>query len=192
MSSFGAFVELGLRHILDVQGYDHMLFLVALCAVYTPRRWRSVLVLVTAFTVGHSCTLALSTLRLVNVPAALIEFIIPLTILATALFNLLYRPDRTGSRFDHAGWRYGLAAGFGLVHGLGFSNYLRALLPPDAPVAAPLLAFNLGVEIGQVLFISVILLISAVLTRIFHASLREWNLFISGAVAGVALLLILS
>ncbi|MGB3619555.1 MAG: HupE/UreJ family protein [Catalinimonas sp.] len=186
MSEFGVFLELGLRHILDPKGYDHMLFLVALCAIYTLREGRTLLWLVTAFTVGHSVALALATFRVVEVSAPLIETLIPATILITALLNVYRRPANAGRAWG----RYTLAGAFGIIHGLGFSNYLRALLPPDTSVVGRLLAFNLGVEIGQVLFVLAFVLLATVIIRRWRVPAREWNLFISGAVAGAAVVLI--
>jgi hypothetical protein len=145
MSDFLAFAQLGFRHITDPNGLDHVLFLLALAAIYRPADWRPALWVVTAFTVGHSVTLALAVTGVLALPTALIEFLIPVTIVATAVENVLAR-RRPG------GWRQRcrpLFAGiFGLVHGAGFANYLRSLFVED--LAVPLLGFNLGLEVGQV------------------------------------------
>ena len=123
MSSFSLYFSLGYEHILDPNGYDHVLFIIALCAVYLLRDWKKVLILITAFTIGHSITLALSTLQIVNIRADIIEFLIPLTIFITAMSNVLKRKSTISPRHVQSNYFYALF--FGLIHGLGFSNYLR-------------------------------------------------------------------
>ncbi len=196
MSDFGIYLRLGFDHITDPRGYDHVLFVVALCAVYTIRQWRQVLVLVTAFTIGHSITLGLATLRLINYSTALIELLIPLTILITAVANFFYkepkkRPLRTVKQ-SSVTWRYGLALGFGLIHGLGFSNYLRSLLGREAAIGQPLLAFNIGLELGQLLIVTFVLALSYVVLDVLKSSRLRWSLIVSGVVAGMALSLIIN
>ena len=186
MESWLLYLQLGFKHITDLNGYDHMLFLVALCAVYALRQWRQVLVLVTAFTLGHSLTLALAALRLVAVPTAFIELLIPVTIFITAISNFFFREENAAS----PRLRYAMAAGFGLIHGLGFSNYLRSLLGREASITGPLLAFNIGLELGQLCIIAGVLAVSWLLTARLGVPRRDWRLVISGAVAGVALMLI--
>jgi hypothetical protein len=185
-STFLVYLRLGFEHIADVNGYDHLLFLAALCAVYTVSAWKQVLWLVTAFTAGHTLTLALATLGLIPVNTAWVEFLIPVTILATAVLNIVGRSvpsDRTRPV------KYGLTLGFGLVHGLGFSSFLRTLLGSEESIVFPLLAFNLGLELGQMAILAVLLFLAALVTR--WLDLREWNLVLSGAAAGVALTMIL-
>jgi hydrogenase/urease accessory protein HupE len=134
------------RHITDLEGADHILFLLALAAIYRFRDWRECLWVATAFTVGHSITLALAVTKILNIPSSLIEFLIPITIVATGLENLLVR-DRVmpvGARR----YRPVLAGVFGLVHGAGFANYLRSLFVED--IALPLFGFNVGIELGQI------------------------------------------
>src|ERR1044072_6461313 len=141
MSEFQLYFGLGKDHILDyANGYDHILFVVALCVLYSLRDWKQVLVLVTAFTIGHSITLALSTLQIITVKAALIEFLIPLTIFITAGSNLYKGEESLGERTVQINYVY--AAFFGLIHGLGFSNYLRGILGRDERIISQLLAFN--------------------------------------------------
>lgn len=146
MSEFTAFFELGFRHITDPRGLDHVLFLLVLAAIYRFRDWKSALWVVTAFTVGHSLTLALAVTGALNLPTALIEFLIPVTIIVTCLENLLVR-DRERA-FWGGRYRPLFAGVFGLVHGAGFANYLRSLFVER--IAVPLLAFNLGIESGQI------------------------------------------
>ncbi|HEX9755547.1 MAG TPA: HupE/UreJ family protein [Gemmatimonadales bacterium] len=148
MDSLIGFIQLGLRHILDPNGLDHVLFLVALAACYRPKDWRHGLAVVSAFTVGHSLTLGLAVVGLVGVSSELVEFLIPITIVLAGLENLLDlgRSPR--------GWRRPLlAGGFGLIHGAGFASYLRSLFSDQ--VAVPLLGFNLGLEVGQAVVLAI-------------------------------------
>lgn len=192
MSEFEAYMRLGFSHITDPGGYDHLLFLIALCAVYHLRDWKKVLVLVTAFTVGHSVTLALSTFRIVTVRTDLIEFLIPVTILVTALSNFFYQTShRIPDKIPLPYLRYVLALLFGFIHGLGFSGYLKSLLGTSANMVPQLLAFNLGLELGQILIVLLILLLAWIAIEGFKVKKREWNLAVSGVVAGMALSLLI-
>ena len=187
MTDFLFYAELGIRHILDPAGYDHILFVVALCAVYNFYDWKKVAWLVTAFTLGHSLTLALATLRLVSVSAPLVEFLIPVTILITCLINFRVRPE---TLLKPAYRRYALAGFFGLIHGLGFSTYLRSILSREDSVFMPLLSFNLGLEAGQLVIVLFSLSLCLLLTQFLKVKQRDWVLVISGMVAGVALTII--
>ncbi len=187
---FKIYLQLGFDHILDINGYDHILFVIALCAVYPFTEWRKILILVTAFTVGHSLTLALSAMNIVTVNAELIEFLIPLTILATAIFNVV-QPNYEAGSARQTKIKYLLALGFGLIHGMGFSNYFKALLGAEESIVQPLLAFNIGVELGQIIIVLMTLLIGYLLTTYMRAKQRDWNLFVSGAAAGIALSLMI-
>ncbi|MEO7455914.1 MAG: HupE/UreJ family protein [Gemmatimonadaceae bacterium] len=150
MSELVTFMELGMRHILDIEAMDHILFLVALAAIYRFRDARNALWVVTAFTIGHSLTLALAVTGAVNLPSSLIEFLIPVTIVITGIENIVVS-DRTRAPW---GGRYRpvFAGVFGLVHGAGFANYLKALFMDH--IAVPLLGFNLGIELGQLLVLA--------------------------------------
>jgi len=183
--------QLGIEHILDPNGYDHILFVLALCVIYSVQEWKQVAWLVTAFTLGHSLTLALATFRIVNVSTDLIEFLIPITILITCFSNFTIRPNdsTTVTQQRKITQRYALAAFFGLIHGLGFSNFLKSILPRDVTIWKPLLAFNLGLEVGQLVIVTFALLISSVLTQRFKVPRRDWILIISGMIAGVSLIL---
>jgi hypothetical protein len=194
MSEFQAYLQLGFEHITDPLGYDHILFVVALCAIYTLRDWKKVLILVTAFTVGHSITLALATLNMVSFRSDVIELLIPFTILITALVNMTYRIPKTTlvTETKSSPLRYALALGFGLVHGLGFSNYLRSLLGGESTIFQPLLAFNVGLELGQLVIVLVMLLIAFFLIDLGRVPKRSWNFIVSGIVAGMALSLIIN
>lgn len=151
LSELAAFIELGVRHILGPGALDHELFLIALAAIYRPRDWRDALWVVTAFTVGHSLTLLLAVTVGLPISSAAVEFLIPLTIVATAAENIAVR-DRSTSMWRVRG-RAGFAAVFGLVHGAGFANYLQQLFADH--VALPLLGFNLGIEAGQLVVLAV-------------------------------------
>ena len=191
---FSTYFELGFDHILDIKAYDHILFIVALCAIYTISQWRDILILVTAFTIGHCMTLVLSGLKLVNVNADLVEFLIPLTILMTAIINILQKQP-TPSDIEKSNlklkWNYVMALLFGLIHGLGFSNYFKALVGQEENIVSVLLPFNLGVEAGQIIIVAIIMLVAWVVLDIFKAKQREWTLFISGAAAGIAVILMI-
>lgn len=187
MTTFGLYLSLGFDHIADLAGYDHILFLMALCAVYSIKEWAKVLILVTAFTLGHTLTLALATLDLIRLSTSLIEFLIPLTIIITGIWNIV---QRSGSEhaFSHR-FKYAIAMFFGLIHGLGFSNYLRSLLGSEQELLLPLFSFNLGLELGQIMIVLVVLLVSFILVNVIGMKRREWNLLLSGASIGVSLIL---
>ena len=196
MSPFQAYLILGFEHISDISGYDHILFLVALCAVYVIRQWKDVLVLVTAFTLGHSLSLAIATLSGADFSqnigqssfswGQLIEFLIPVTILITALANFVRKENssRRAMRLN-----YLMASVFGLIHGLGFSNYLRVLLGEESSLFQPLLAFNIGLELGQILIVGMILMITYLLIDILKFPSRTWVSVLSCITAVMALYL---
>ncbi|MCE2893646.1 MAG: HupE/UreJ family protein [Flammeovirgaceae bacterium] len=188
MSEFSLYFGLGKDHILDyVNGYDHILFVLAFCAVYLIRDWKKILILVTAFTIGHSITLALATLKIVSVNASLIEFLIPLTIFITCVSNLFKKEGLTGEKGVQINYLF--AVFFGLIHGLGFSNYLRAILGKDQTILSQLLAFNLGLEFGQIIVVVIFLTFSFLLVDFLKINRRDWKLVLSSAIAGIALIL---
>jgi uncharacterized BrkB/YihY/UPF0761 family membrane protein len=191
MSEFAAYLKLGYHHITDLNGYDHILFILALCAIYKIADWRKVAILITAFTIGHSITLALSTLKIISFNAKLIEFLIPITILFTCIMNLFYKiPDRKPIFKKPNYSRYYMAIFFGLIHGMGFSNYLRSLLGREETIAKPLFAFNLGLEGGQIIIVAFSLAFSALFISILKVKQQEWKQVLSGIVAGLSLMLI--
>lgn len=195
MSVFITYLQLGFLHICSPYATDHLTFLLALCAPYVLADWRRVAALVTSFTVGHSLTLALATLGVVGMYGPVVEALIPVTIILTALVNVrragppLVRPVRREASVLWAAPN-ALALAFGLIHGLGFSSYLRALLGAQRRPVAELLAFNLGVELGQLLVVSAILLLGFVLLRGLGVARRDWVLVTSGVALGVAALLL--
>ena len=146
MGEFVTFLQLGFEHISDVRGYDHMLFIITLCAVYRPEQWKKVLVLVTAFTIGHSVTLVMSALDIMRIPADIVETLIPVTILLTAIHNVTWHRSTktTFGRDDKI--HYSLALVFGFIHGMGFSNYFRALLGSSGEIVLPLLPSMLALN----------------------------------------------
>jgi hypothetical protein len=189
MSEFALYFGLGKDHILDyANGYDHILFVVALCALYLVEDWRKILILVTAFTIGHSITLALSTLQIISIKTELIEFLIPLTIFITAFSNLFRKEDQITRRVVQTNYVYALF--FGLIHGMGFSNYLKAILGKDTSIISQLLAFNLGLEFGQIIVVAIFLALGFISVDLAGVSRRDWKMVISSAIAGIALILI--
>lgn len=190
---FGTYFRLGFEHIADIAGYDHILFVAALCAVYRLRDWRPLLILVTAFTIGHSITLALATIGAIEVNQDWVEIAIPVTILITSILNIRDHsdPEEPHGAFDPTHRiKYALALGFGLVHGLAFSSFLRAILGGEDSILAPLFAFNVGLELGQVMIAFSFLFLSLFMVAVLGMKRRDWNLVLSGATAGVSVILI--
>lgn len=187
MADFGLWFETGLTHIADWQAYDHILFLLALCGIYTLSEWKTLLWLVTAFTLGHSLTLALAVLGWVNFSASWIEFLIPLTIVLSCLYNIV------GKQSIHKNKTipYLMALVFGLVHGLGFSFLLRAMLGRSAELVGPLFAFNLGIEAGQLIIVALVVLLGLLFTRFIGVKAEKWRFFLSSAVLGIAFIMML-
>jgi hypothetical protein len=192
LSEFLVFLRLGFEHIADIRGYDHILFIVALCAGYEPRHWKKLLILVTAFTVGHSITLALATYRIITINGALVEFLIPLTIFVTGVVNILASSPEGSGMLERKGTRqlqYLLALAFGLIHGMGFSNFLRALLGGEEGIALPLFSFNVGLELGQIMIVLAVLALTFLVVRLARMRRHDWILVLSGATSGIALTL---
>ena len=186
MHFIGFYLELGFRHISDLAGYDHILFLIVLCAIYQLHQWKTLLVLVTAFTVGHSITLALTSFSVISIKSEVIEFLIPVTIIATAIHNLFIRSTFEISGHTRAYW---MALFFGFIHGMGFANYFRALLIDETSIFIPLLGFNLGIELGQLLVVFLIVGVAYAFTNWLKMPQRDWNIFVSGGGFSLALLL---
>lgn len=177
------FFKEGWRHIISTDALDHQLFILVLAAIYTLKEWKQVLILVTAFTIGHSITLALSTLNLVNVSSDWVEFLIPCTIVVTAVANVFHKSFNPRSiRLN-----YFLALFFGLIHGLGFANTLRFMLAEGDSITWPLLQFNLGLEAGQIVVVLGILLLAYLAVFIIRLNRRYWVSLLSAAGFIVAL-----
>ena len=185
MNDFLFYFREGIYHITDIRGYDHILFVAALCLPYLLKDWRKVLMLITAFTIGHSATLALSIYNKILVPSSWIEFLIPVTIVITAVENIAVKQFD----FKKINIRYASALIFGLIHGMGFSNYLRSMMGKEESIFAQLLAFNIGLEIGQLLIVLVVMLVAFIFVNILKAPRREWLLFISGGIFAIAVLM---
>jgi len=183
------YLKLGIEHIADFQSYDHILFVISLCVVYPIKHWRKILILITAFTIGHSLTLALATLNLIRVETGIIEFLIPSTIFLSAFANLFQKSENFISNLHKFKYLAGLF--FGLIHGLGFSNYLKSLLGKESNLIGPLFAFNIGIEIGQLMIIIGIIALSLLAIDVSGGKRREWILIWSGAAMGVSLVLML-
>jgi len=186
---FSLYLKLGFEHITDFNGYDHILFLIALAAVYMLKNWKKVLVLITAFTIGHSITLALSTLNYIKIPTDLIEFLIPVTIFISALSDLLFNKIKNKKGVHKL--KYVLAMFFGLIHGLGFSNYLRSLLGGEENILSPLFAFNIGLEIGQIVIIIIYLSLLAVLISVLKLSQKYIILITSSFIILISIFLMI-
>lgn len=192
-SQFSTYFSLGLHHIADPQAYDHIVFIIALCAIYRLAEWRRVVVLVTAFTIGHSITLAMAALKMVTPQYDLIEMLIPITICITAIYNVV-KPEsgdeaKTFSKSVNVNYFFALI--FGLIHGLGFSNYFKELLGTEADIVQPLFAFNVGIEAGQLMIVGCILVMSFLAFNVFNISQRAWTQFVSGAAFGIAVTLMI-
>ncbi len=183
MSNFTLFLGEGIRHITDIRGYDHILFIAALCLPYLLKDWRSVLLLVTAFTIGHSLTLALSIYNKILVHSNWIEFLIPVTILLTAVENYFVKNFDAKRMF----LRYASALIFGLIHGMGFSNFLRSMMGKEESIISELLAFNIGLEFGQIFIVAIVMLVGFIFVKFLKVPRREWLLFVSGGIFAAAL-----
>ena len=193
---FNTYLHLGFDHISDINAYDHIVFIIALCAIYRMEEWRKVLILVTAFTLGHSLTLGLAAFDIIRFPARIIELLIPVTIILTSLYNVYEQRDNPENAVQEKRkirLNYIFALLFGLIHGMGFSNFLRSALMPgeEGNLWQQLLAFNIGIELGQLVIVAVILGMSFLVLNVMKVRQYSWNLFISGAAAGIALVLLI-
>lgn len=184
MNDFNLFFGIGIDHILNTGALDHLLFIMVLCAVYLVTDWKKLLVLITAFTIGHSLTLALSVYDVVRFNSTWVEFLIPLTIVLTALYNLTLAGKAVPRQKIQI--NYLLALFFGLVHGMGFANNIRFMLAESQSILLPLLGFNLGLELGQIIVVSILLLLSILAIKLMKLQHRYWAMGLSliGLVAG--------
>lgn len=183
MSDFSFYFSIGWEHIITIEALDHIFFIAALAAIYMLKDWRQVLLLVTAFTIGHTITLALSSLNIIEVSSKWVEFLIPCTIVFTALSNLFVKTFTPKSiRIN-----YFLALFFGLIHGLAFANTLRMLIAGDQSFAWSMFSFSVGLELGQIMIVFLILLLAQLLVGILKVNRRDWVIFLSSAVMALAL-----
>lgn len=188
MDELGIYIHLGFRHIVDWGGSDHILFVLVLALRYMWTDWKKLLVLVTAFTIGHSITLALSTMNWVYFPTAIIEVLIPVTILITAVSNFWVKDFAFKDKYPLI---YFLALFFGLIHGLGFSYYLKSLLGREVYILGPLFSFNIGLELGQLLIVSIILVISFIFVSVLKISRIRYVQIGSGVAIAFSLYMVL-
>ena len=184
MHEFWMYTQIGFNHIANLSGMDHILFVAALCIRYQLSDWKKWLILVTAFTIGHSVTLVLSVFNYLDFTTNWIEFLIPVTILITSISNMFVKKFSFNSKFPVI---YFFALFFGLIHGLGFSFYLKSLLGLQQNIAPALLAFNLGLEIGQILIVMAILVISFIFVTLLKAPRRDFILIVSGGILTLSL-----
>ena len=188
MSDFWLLVELGFSHVWDWQGYDHLLFLAALCLPFSARQWKPLLWLITCFTIGHSLSLILASLEVLEVSSAWIEFLIPLSIAATAVYNMIYA-QRVWVRSNRlVMW---VTLFFGLVHGFGFAGYFELIRDVEQPLWSSLLFFALGIEGAQIVLGTLMLLLSLVALNVFDRNRRDWILVVSSVIIGILLPIII-
>lgn len=181
MSEFWLFFKLGLEHVLDWKAYDHVLFLIVLSAAYTFNSWRKLIILVTLFTLGHTVSLLLANYGVVMVSTTLIEFLIPVTILVTALFNLFTAGKE--QRAEKLGLFYITTIFFGLIHGFGFASYYK-MINADNEIL-PLLEFALGIEAAQIIVVIIVLILAFIIQTLFRFNKRDWVLVVSSIVIGM-------
>jgi hypothetical protein len=184
MHEFWMYIQIGFNHIANLSGMDHILFVATLCIRYQLSDWKKWLILVTAFTIGHSVTLFLSVFNYLDFSTNWIEFLIPVTILITSISNMFVKKFSFNTKFPVI---YFFALFFGLIHGLGFSFYLKSLLGMQQNIAPALLAFNLGLEIGQILIVMAILVISFIFVTLLKAPRRDIILIVSGGILALSL-----
>ena len=182
MNAFSFYFPMGWEHIISVDALDHQLFIIALAALYTWSDWRKVLVLVTAFTIGHSVTLLLSVLDWIRLDSKWVEFLIPLTIMITAALNLFQHNQKQTTSIS----TYGLALFFGFIHGMGFANSIRFMLAQDQQIGWGLFGFNVGLEVGQMLVVVLLLSVNHFVTFIAKLPAHKWNFIVSSLVLGIA------
>jgi len=183
MQDFLFYFPWGWQHIISWDALDHQLFIAALSAIYLLKDWKQVLILVTAFTIGHSLTLALSVFDIIRLDRNWVEFLIPCTIIITAIANLFQK------KFTPRTVRinYFLALFFGLIHGMGFANAIRITLATGQSIGWGLFGFNLGLEAGQIVVVIILLLLGKIIQDLAKVSRREWVIFVSAAVFSLAL-----
>jgi ABC-type transport system involved in multi-copper enzyme maturation permease subunit len=190
MSDFWIYFKIGLNHVLDIHGYDHVLFLIALTVPYAFKDWSRLLILVTIFTIGHTLALMLSVFNIISVKVNLVELLIPITILITAFFNLFTAGK--SSKQESITFIGAITLFFGIIHGLGFSNYFKEILPGKATdKLVPLLEFALGIEAAQIIVVLAVLILSFIVQTLFRFNKRDFTLVMSAFVIGVVIPLII-
>ncbi|WP_409417548.1 HupE/UreJ family protein [Flavobacterium sp. PS2] len=186
MSDFWIYFQIGLKHVLDIHAYDHVMFLMALTIPYAFKDWKRILLLVTIFTVGHTLALLLSVYGIVTIKVNIVEFLIPITILITAFFNFFTAGK--SSKTESINLVFFITLFFGIIHGLGFSNYFKTILggSPSSKLL-PLGEFALGIEAAQIIVVFVVLIISYIVQTVFRFSKRDWTLAMSAFIIGVVI-----
>ena len=190
MSAFWIYFEIGVRHVLDLFAYDHVLFLIALTVPYSFKDWKRLLLLVSLFTVGHTMALLLSVFGVIIIKGNLVEFVIPITILIVAFFNLF--KARKSSKNESISVVILITLFFGIIHGLGFASYFKSLLGGSSQSKLlPLSEFALGIEAAQIIIVFVVLILSYIVQTFFRFSKRDWTLVMSSFIIGVVLPMII-
>ncbi|MBG6186499.1 MULTISPECIES: HupE/UreJ family protein [Flavobacterium] len=190
MSEFWIYFQIGLKHVLDIHAYDHVLFLIALAIPFSFKDWKRVVLLVTLFTIGHTMALMLSVFGIIAIKVNVVELLIPITILITALFNLFTAGK--SSKKESINVVFFITLFFGIIHGLGFSNYFKSILGGDAASKVlPLSEFALGIEAAQIVVVFVVLIVSYIVQTVFRFSKRDWTLVMSAFIIGVVIPLII-
>lgn len=190
LENFWFNVEYGINHVLDIRAYDHVLFLIVLTVPYVFKDWKRVLLLVTMFTLGHTLSLVLASYNIVSVNASIVEFLIPITILIVALFNVF--TSGKGAQKEKVGVLFLSTLFFGLIHGLGFAREFKMLLGSSDNKIMMLIEFALGIEIAQVIIVFLVLFLSYVVQSIFRFTKRDWIMVISSIVVGLTIPMILN
>lgn len=191
MNEFWIYFQIGLKHVLDLNAYDHVLFLMALAVPYAFKDWKRVVLLVTLFTLGHTLALVLSVFEIIVIKANVVEFLIPITILITALFNLFTAGKN--NKKESINLVVFITLFFGIIHGLGFSNYFKSILGGDAASKVlPLAEFALGIEAAQMIVVFVLLVLSYIVQTVFRFSKRDWTLVMSALIIGVVIPMIIA
>lgn len=189
LENFWFNVEYGINHVLDINGYDHVLFLIVLSVPYLFKDWKRVLLLVSLFTLGHTLSLILAAYGVVSVNGKLVEFLIPVTIMIVALFNVFTAGK--GAQKERVGVLFFSTLFFGLVHGLGFAREFQILIGRDDNRLATLLEFALGIEIAQIIIVFVVLFLGYIMQTVFRFSKRDWIMVVSAIVVGLVIPMIL-
>ncbi|MGB0897021.1 MAG: HupE/UreJ family protein [Flavobacteriaceae bacterium] len=190
MEQLQLFFELGLTHVLDINGYDHILFLAALAAPYVFSNWKKILFLVTIFTIGHTISLVLSSYNIVKINSDLVEFLIPVTIAITALYNIFFSAKPI--KDTKVGVVFFITLFFGIIHGLGFSNYFKMIIGSESNKFLPLIEFALGVEVAQVIIVLVVLLLGSLVQNVLNVSKRIWVVTLSSIIIGLVIPMLLT
>lgn len=185
MSQFWFYFGLGKNYILDINSVQHILFVIAVCAVYLLKDWRKVLILLLFFTVGYSLMLILIAMNIIRIKPELIQYLIPVTIFITAVSNVMKKQSTYYKKNLQS--NYFLAMFFGLIHGAGFAHYLKNLLISGKPSVMQLVAYNLGIELAHMIIIFLFLIASYLFVNLISVNRRDWNLVISSGIAGIAI-----